>query len=68
MVFLLALIIVMIREAQQVLSLVFKTEFGSKLMIEYQYNKKKSLESVGYLVQSLVQRLELERSPKIIYG
>lgn len=58
----------MIREAQQVLSLVFKTEFGSKLMIEYQYNKKKSLESVGYLVQSLVQRLELERSPKIIYG
>ena len=68
MVFLLALIIVMIREAQQVLSLVFKTEFGPKLMIEYQYNKKKSLESVGYLVQSLVQRLELERSPKIIYG
>ena len=58
----------MIREAQQVLSLVFKTEFGSKLMIEYQYNKKKALESVGYLVQSLVQRLELERSPKIIYG
>ena len=68
MVVLLALIIVMIREAQQVLSLVFKTEFGSKLMIEYQYNKKISLESVGYLVQSLVQRLELERSPKIIYG